>query len=125
MTTQSKHEHTEFQGAYTARKGFKKCATCLETYAVSSQSKQEELRKNIEQIILSWSSEISGEQREKLHPETDQLVLRHIDLINSGILTVLEELESECDTHNEDTGCSDEVSYVPLSAIQTIKEKYL
>ena len=26
------HEHVEFQGAYTARKGFKKCVQCLSMY---------------------------------------------------------------------------------------------
>ena len=55
----------------------------LEMVTDINQASEDRLRKDIEHIILTWSSEISGEPREKLHPETDQFVMRLIDLIRT------------------------------------------
>ena len=59
---------------------------------MTNQASEDELRKDIEHIILTWSSEISGEPREKLHPETDQFVMRLIDLIRNEKLKLLAEV---------------------------------
>ena len=46
------------------------------------------------------------------------------EYINSEVRQVLDRLESERDTHDVDTGCSDEVCYVPLSAITSERKRY-
>jgi len=58
----------------------------------TNQASEDRLRKDIEHIILTWSSEISGQPREKLHPETDQFVIRLIDLIRTEKLKLLAEV---------------------------------
>ena len=58
----------------------------------TNQASEDGLRKSIEHIILIWSSEISGEPREKLHPEIDQFVLRLIDLVRTEKLKLLAEV---------------------------------
>lgn len=42
------HIHTEFQGAYTARAGYKKCAICLETYQDDVELRRELLEHFVE-----------------------------------------------------------------------------
>ena len=50
--------------------------------------------------------------------------LAHIkDWHNKQIEEVLDRLESERDSHDADTGCSDELGYIPLSAIQAERNK--
>ena len=46
-----------------------------------------------------------------------------IDWHNKQIEEVLDRLESERDSHDADTGCSDELGYIPLSAIQAERIK--
>ena len=42
---------------------------------------------------------------------------------NAEIAKVLDRLESERDSHDADTGCSDEQGYIPLSAIEAERAK--
>jgi len=74
----------------------------------TNQASEDRLRKDIEHIILTWSSEISGQPREKLHPETDQFVIRLIDLIRTEKLKLLAEVrervvDKPAGNHNADS----------------------
>lgn len=86
---------------------------------MTSTAKQEEIRTKIENMFLIWSSEVSGQPKEKLHPEVDQLVLRNIDLINQQVLEAIAEIKSKstqtfiAPTHG-----------VPLSAIEQVEKRY-
>ena len=53
-------------------------------------------------------------------PEAKQAIL---DWHNKQVEEVLDRLESERDSHDADTGCSDELGYIPLSAIQAERIK--
>ena len=53
-------------------------------------------------------------------PEAKQAIL---DWHNKQVEEVLDRLESERDSHDADTGCSDELGYIPLSAIQAERNK--
>ena len=60
-----------------------------------TSSKKEELARDFENIILAWSSGISGEQRNELAPEAKELVTM---LVSSSIRITaksLKELEEE------------------------------
>lgn len=64
----------------------------------TNQASEDRLRKDIEHIILTWSSEISGQPREKLHPEADQFVMRLVDLIRTEKLKLLAEVRDSLGT---------------------------
>ena len=92
-----------------------------------AQSNQKEL----ENIILAWSSEMTGEQRDKLAPDALTLLDRLIDWRDKEVLAVLEELEGK-NTIFKDYKYKDGVltgteivgEGVPVAAIQSIKERY-
>lgn len=46
-----------------------------------------------------------------------------IDWHNKQIEKMLDRLEVERDSHDADTGCSDELGYIPLSAIEAERAK--
>ena len=86
---------------------------------MTSQSKQEELRSRVELKFLWILHTISDHERKSIEKCIE-------DLINSEILAVLEELVSvwESDETLKDTTMTDGEERL-LSAIQTIKERYL
>lgn len=74
MTNNVIHQHTEFQGAYTARKGYKKCGGCLKMYQYNV--KQEEWREYLASNGLP-------------HNEVEGNMI--IDLINQQVIKALEQ----------------------------------
>ena len=54
---------------------------------------------------------------------TDRIKQSILDWHNKQVEEVLDRLESERDSHDADTGCSDELGYIPLSAIQAERIK--
>ena len=54
----------------------------------------------------------------------DELEVHMQQMLSDTVNKVLDELESERDSHNSDAGCSDEVGYVPLSAIEQVRKEW-
>ena len=63
---------------------------------------------------------VTWEDTDAVTPDTKQAIL---DWHNKQVEEVLDRLESERDSHDADTGCSDELGYIPLSAIQAERIK--
>ena len=92
---------------------------------MTSQSKQEELRSRVELKFLWILHTISDHERKSIEKCIE-------DLINSEVLAVLEELEKQSTSYETTTrnefGIDIDIvitNSVSLSAIQTIKERYL
>ena len=60
-----------------------------------TSSKKEELARNFENIILAWSSGISGEQHNKLPPEARELVSMLVSSSTRIIVQAIKELKEE------------------------------
>lgn len=86
---------------------------------MTAQTKQEELR---QKIISYWSGDYDGspETWEDLNEEEQHVVDEVIELINSEVLSALEELEKY--SYTEKT--MPPMSVIPLATLQSIKNRY-
>ena len=66
---------------------------------------------------------LDSEYTESVDKTKDQAKQAIASLIKELVAEVLDSLESERDSHDADTGCSDELGYIPLSAIEAERNK--
>lgn len=88
-----------------------------------NKTKQEELRANIR--FSHDKHYISKDYGDYIKDkDIDAAIDDTIDLINKQVLAALAEVKESRDTHNADTGCDDEVLYVPYSVIEEVEKRY-